>query len=96
MLLIIVGMFLAALALAGSIITYIAIASQLPPAEEIQTRSLQFETTRILDREGNLLWEIVDPTGGRRTYVTLDQISPHFEERHRCYRRSLLLFERGG
>jgi len=77
--LVIAGMFLAALVLAGSIITYVAIASQLPPAEEIQTRSLQFETTRILDREGNLLWEIVDPTGGRRTYVTLDQISPHLK-----------------
>jgi 1A family penicillin-binding protein len=78
-LLVIAGIFLAALVLAGSIITYVAIASQLPPAQEIQTRSLQFETTRILDREGNLLWEIVDPTGGRRTYVTLDQISPHLK-----------------
>jgi membrane peptidoglycan carboxypeptidase len=61
------------------VITYTAIASQLPPAEELSARSLQFATTQILDKEGNLLWEIVDPTGGRRTYIPLGQISPHLK-----------------
>ena len=56
---------------------YAWIAVQLPPAEELRSRSLQFATTQILDREGNLLWEIIDPTGGRRTNITLDRISPH-------------------
>jgi 1A family penicillin-binding protein len=65
------------LILAGSVITYFAMARQLPSAEELQRRSLKFATTQILDREGNLLWEIIDPTGGRRTQVSLDQISPH-------------------
>jgi hypothetical protein len=64
------------LILAGGLITYAWIASQLPPAEQLRSRSFQFATTQILDREGNLLWEIIDPTGGRRTTVTLAQISP--------------------
>ncbi len=39
--------------------------------------SAKFETTRILDRNGNLLYEILDPTAGRRTYVPLEDISPY-------------------
>ncbi len=64
------------LALAGGIVGYAWIASRLPPAKELKARQLQFKTTQILDREGNLLWEIIDPTGGRRTDVSLEQISP--------------------
>ncbi len=59
---------------------YVMIAAQLPPAEEMRLRSLQFATTQILDRNGKLLWEIIDPTGGRRVDVTLDQISPAMVE----------------
>ena len=69
------SIILGAVLLAGGVITYFWIASQLPPAEALRARSLQFATTKILDREGNLLWEIIDPTGGRRTQVPLDQIS---------------------
>ncbi|MCK6629568.1 MAG: penicillin-binding protein 1C [Anaerolineae bacterium] len=57
-------------------ITYFWIAAQLPSAGELRSRSFQFATTQIVDREGNLLWEIIDPTGGRRTDVSLAQISP--------------------
>ncbi len=64
------------LVLSGGIIVYFWYASQLPPADELLYRRVQFETSQILDREGNLLWEIIDPTGGRRTIVTLEQISP--------------------
>jgi len=71
-----VMLLLGVLALSGSVITYFWIASQLPPAEALRARSVKFATTQILDKEGNLLWEIIDPTGGRRTSVTLDQISP--------------------
>ncbi|MCB0163464.1 MAG: transglycosylase domain-containing protein, partial [Anaerolineae bacterium] len=67
---------LTGLALAASVVGYFWIASELPPAEQLRSRSVQFATTQILDREGNLLWEIIDPTGGRRTIVTLDQVSP--------------------
>ena len=56
---------------------YFWYASQLPPAQELQARTFTFATSKILDREGRLLWEIIDPSGGRRTRVNLDQISPH-------------------
>ncbi|MCB0153735.1 MAG: penicillin-binding protein 1C [Anaerolineae bacterium] len=68
---------LSALALIGGVAAYTWVAVQLPSADELRPRSLQFATTQILDREGNLLWEIIDPTGGRRTDVPLAQISPH-------------------
>lgn len=61
--------------LAGAV-TYFWIASQLPSAAELHSRSFQFATTQIVDREGNLLWEIIDPSGGRRTDISLGQISP--------------------
>ncbi|HEY9088145.1 MAG TPA: transglycosylase domain-containing protein [Anaerolineaceae bacterium] len=74
-------LFVAAIAVlcVGSIgvYQYFRIASSLPPAEELRTRSSQFETTRILDRNGNLLYEILDPNAGRRTYVPLNKISPY-------------------
>lgn len=67
---------LSVLILSSGVIAYFWIASQLPSAEELQSRRFQFATTQILDREGNLLWEVIDPTGGRRTRVRLDEISP--------------------
>jgi 1A family penicillin-binding protein len=63
-------------AAAIAVTLYLWIANQLPPAEELRPRAHQFATTQILDRDGNLLWEIIDPSGGRRTDVTLSQISP--------------------
>jgi penicillin-binding protein 1C len=56
--------------------SYYSIARTLPSVEDLQTRASQFETTRILDRNGNSLYEILDPNAGRRTYVPLEQISP--------------------
>lgn len=44
--------------------------------EDLQARALQFETTRIRDREGNILYQINDPQGGLRDYVPLEDISP--------------------
>ena len=58
------------------IYTYYSIARTLPSVDDLKNRASQFETTRILDRNGNLLYEILDPTAGRRTYVTLDKIPP--------------------
>jgi hypothetical protein len=55
---------------------YYNIAKTLPSIEELRAKASQFETTRIFDRKGNLLYEILDPNAGRRTYVTLDKISP--------------------
>ncbi len=56
---------------------YYTIASTLPSVEDLKERSSQFETTRILDRNGNLLYEVLDPNAGRRTYVPLQKISPY-------------------
>jgi penicillin-binding protein 1C len=56
---------------------YYQIAATLPTISDLQQRASQFETTRILDRNGNVLYEILDPNAGRRTYVTLDNISPY-------------------
>jgi hypothetical protein len=42
--------------------SYYSIARTLPSVEDLQNRASQFETTRILDRNGNLLYEILDPT----------------------------------
>lgn len=60
----------------GLLLSYYSIARTLPSVADLQNRASQFETTRILDRNGNVLYEILDPTAGRRTYVPLEQISP--------------------
>lgn len=74
------GLFIAVIAaiIGGSalIYSYYSIARTLPSVDDLKNRASQFETTRILDRNGNPLYEILDPTAGRRTYVTLDRISP--------------------
>ncbi|NLG97178.1 MAG: hypothetical protein GX491_07450, partial [Chloroflexi bacterium] len=64
---------------AGSwlVFQYFAIARDLPPVESLRDRASQFETTRILDRNGDVLYEILDPNAGRRTYVPLEKISPN-------------------
>ncbi|MEW6405254.1 MAG: transglycosylase domain-containing protein, partial [Chloroflexota bacterium] len=59
------------------LLQYYSIARTLPDINDLQNRASQFETTRILDRNGQLLYEILDPTAGRRTYIPLDQISPN-------------------
>jgi penicillin-binding protein 1C len=56
---------------------YYKIAATLPNVDDLRQRASQFETTRIFDRNGNMLYEILDPNAGRRTYVTLDKISPY-------------------
>ena len=55
---------------------YYSIAAGLPSVSDLQQRASQFETTRILDRNGDVLYEILDPQAGRRTYVPLSEISP--------------------
>ncbi|MEE8391351.1 MAG: transglycosylase domain-containing protein [Anaerolineae bacterium] len=48
----------------------------LPEPEVIQAAEENFETTKIYDRSGEILvYEVIDPTGGDRTWVTLDLIS---------------------
>ena len=69
-----VGMLIVSAVVA--VMGYYSIASTLPSVDDLRQRSSQFETTRILDRNGRSLYEILDPNAGRRTYVKLSQISP--------------------
>ncbi|HEX7974841.1 MAG TPA: transglycosylase domain-containing protein, partial [Anaerolineales bacterium] len=55
---------------------YYSIARSLPDIRDLRQKASQFETTRILDRNGNTLYEILDPSAGRRTNVPLKKISP--------------------
>ncbi len=56
---------------------YFRIRNTLPDVASLRQKASQFETTRILDRNGNQLYEIIDPSAGRRTYMPLDKISPY-------------------
>jgi 1A family penicillin-binding protein len=71
----VVGLFLLAICLMAA--GYAAIAADLPAPEALQGRSASFMSTRIYDRNGNLLHEILDPGGGRRILVPYNEISPH-------------------
>jgi len=78
--LIIVLFGLVGLALLGGSIAlyqYYSIARTLPSVSDLRERASQFETTRILDRNGNVLYEIIDPNAGRRTYIPLERVSPN-------------------
>ena len=68
---------LALLLTAVAVFEYYSIAATLPSVGDLQDRASQFETTRILDRNGSLLYEIIDPQAGRRTYIPLSDISPY-------------------
>lgn len=59
-----------------AVIQYSIIASTFK-VDELRAKAAQFETTTILDRNGNVLYEIIDPNAGRRTYVPLSKISPY-------------------
>jgi 1A family penicillin-binding protein len=58
------------------LIGYYTIARQLPPPEDLQQRSLTFASTQIYDRDGRMMWELMDPNAGRRTWVPLNRIAP--------------------
>ncbi|MCX6039428.1 MAG: transglycosylase domain-containing protein [Chloroflexi bacterium] len=62
---------------AAGIYEYYSIAATLPSVSDLQQRASQFETTHILDRNGDVLYEINDPNAGRRTYIPLNGISPY-------------------
>ncbi|BAJ65076.1 transglycosylase domain-containing protein [Anaerolinea thermophila] len=79
---VVLGIIVLAIVLAGAVATflvyqYFSIARSLPDISNLKERASQFETTRILDRNGNVLYEILDPNAGRRTYVPLKRISPY-------------------
>ena len=74
---ILIGIIIAIIILSFLIIQYFRIAADLPSVDNLADYASKFETTRIYDRNGNLIYEIIDPNAGRRTYVPLDEISPY-------------------
>ncbi|MCC9075857.1 PBP1A family penicillin-binding protein [Litorilinea aerophila] len=68
---------LAAFGLGGGLIGYAVIAADLPAPDELTSRASSFQSTRIFDRNGELLNETFDPNAGRRQVVPLDRISPY-------------------
>ncbi len=57
-------------------IGYSLVAGDLPRPTELRERASAFETARIYDRNGQLLYSLADPNAGNRTYVPLDRIAP--------------------
>ena len=62
-----VGVIVAAVA------TYQSVLRDLPSVAALPERPI-FKTTQILDRNGNLLYEVFDQDAGKRTVVTLDDV----------------------
>ncbi len=71
------GIIVSIIVLSFLIIQYFRIAADLPSVENLSDYASKFETTRIYDRNGNLIYEILDPSAGRRTYVPLEEVSPY-------------------
>jgi 1A family penicillin-binding protein len=70
---IVVVIFCAALGFASVMALYLYYARELPDPGSLSRRQT-FQTARILDRQGRLLQEINDPSGGRRIIVKLQDI----------------------
>lgn len=72
-LLVIMGVFVSGVSTVVGAYSYFT--RDLPEPGVIEAAEQNFETTKIYDRTGQvLLYEVIDPTGGDRTWVTLDQI----------------------
>ena len=58
--------------------TYSYFTQDLPQPQEIEAAEENFETTNIYDRTGKeVIARVIDPTGGERTWVSLDQLPQH-------------------
>ncbi len=80
--LILLCLFLVGASVATAVGVYTNYASTLPAASEIGRQSKSaFRTTKIYDRTGSiLLYEVFDPQGGNRTWVTLNKIPKYFRD----------------
>ena len=66
---------LAAFAAASAVYSYFT--KDLPDPNQIEKVQSSFQTTKLYDRNGTLLYEIIDPTGGDRQWVKINDISPY-------------------
>jgi len=69
-----IGLILLAVIFSAGVYGYYALT--LPSPAELYQRANSFQSTRIYDRNGRLLYEVFDPQGGRRTIVRYNEISP--------------------
>ncbi|GAC1653344.1 MAG: hypothetical protein NVS4B6_29800 [Mycobacterium sp.] len=70
-------LLLIVLASVAGAIALAAIINPLPPIAVLDDpNNLGFKTAQIFDRKGQLLWEINDPSGGKRTVISLRDMSP--------------------
>ena len=70
-------------AIAVGAAAYISISSELPDPKTLAERQSQFASTKIFDRNNNLIVELTDPndaTAGRRTRVKMSQISDYVKQ----------------
>src|SRR5258708_16743351 len=67
------GLILVGLLAIGVLGIYLWVFADLPPIDRLQA-GMALPSTRILDRHGRLLYEIIPPKGGRNTSVPLTQI----------------------
>jgi membrane peptidoglycan carboxypeptidase len=58
----------------GAATGYAMLTRDLPSLTQIANHA-SFKTAQIFDRRGQLLWELYDPQGGKRTVVPLNEIS---------------------
>src|SRR5262245_37701602 len=65
-----------AIPLALGVVVYVWLFADLPSIDRLQA-GLALPSTRIFDRNGRLLYEILPPEGGRNTAIPLDQIPQH-------------------
>lgn len=65
--------FMILVAIAGLEAVYAYYARELPSPQELNERTLSFKTCKIYDRDGRLLYEVIDPHGGRREIVPYEQ-----------------------
>jgi len=75
LLLMVVGVPVAGALAAGAL--YASFTRDLPDPTQIRKVEEDFQTTKIYDRKGALLYEIIDPTGGDRQWTELSNISPY-------------------
>ena len=71
------GIAVPAAGVAAAAAVYNAFTAGLPDPNQIVKVQSDFQTTKLFDRNGTLLYEIIDPTGGDRQWVRLNDISPY-------------------
>ncbi|HET6314652.1 MAG TPA: PBP1A family penicillin-binding protein, partial [Chloroflexia bacterium] len=72
--LVLLVMFLVVLSLGSVGGAYLWITKDLPSVDNVHAGGIQFETSRIFDRYGNLLYELYDTEMGKRTYVNIERM----------------------